>query len=356
MKFSVEGSDLFEILSVGRHTLDTNSESMSANFYLQAEDDKLFVTATNLSQSVSGYCEADIEIEGETTVNGAKLHSVVQRMKNGRVEFFLGKKIAIKQNARKFMLGHVPPAEYPKLPIESGQAFTLPAAILYDALNTCSFAMSTEVGRPFLQGIYVDTKEGALVATDGHRLARCNFETNDTIEPFIVPSGAVKNIIVLLKNTKKEVTLVRTSGLLMIEIGNIVFKTKLNDGKFPPWTRLFSAETESHFTCDANAIREAVACATLVANKRKVSAVVNVFFGKESRVCTKDSHDEGVDVVHGEYEGPEQSKALNGKYCNDLFVCIAGDCRISMDGDVGPLFVQDMQNEDHVFLIMPMRQ
>ena len=66
-----------------------------------------------------------------------------------------------------------PAGDFPRLPAPSGDAVTLPAEGLADALRQVTRAASSEDSRPILTGVLMAAEEGGLrlVATDSYRLA-----------------------------------------------------------------------------------------------------------------------------------------------------------------------------------------
>lgn len=101
---------------------------------------------------------------------------------------------------------------------------------------------STDTCRFFLNGIYIDSENKALVATDGRRLGYLSFESElpsmiITVNTFAKAEGMGEVIYTVSKNDDKW---------FKIENDNLIIVSKLIDGQFPNWKRVVPpTETDS---------------------------------------------------------------------------------------------------------------
>lgn len=146
-----------------------------------------------------------------------------------------------------------PASDWPTWGNVAGQAVTvaIPEATLHRAIACVRHAISTEETRYYLNGIFLDTEDGRLrtVATDGHRLAAYQTDTDWPIPPAILPTRAVMQLASRLRPGGNGV--VTVEGLVgQDKSGNpdrprVTFRgdgwtlrTKTIDGTYPAWRRV----------------------------------------------------------------------------------------------------------------------
>src|SRR5215218_9513732 len=184
MKLTIERAALLRSLAHVQNVVERRTTiPILSNVKLQAEADRLGLTATDMDLSLVAQETADVGRPGTTTVSAHTLFDIVRKLPDGS-------EIALEQNgaageitlraARStFNLPTLPADEFPAIGEEQlGVRFSIPAADLAKLIDKTRFAISTEETRYYLNGIHLHaTRAGATsmlrsVATDGHRLAR----------------------------------------------------------------------------------------------------------------------------------------------------------------------------------------
>jgi DNA polymerase-3 subunit beta len=182
---------------------------------VSAVNGHIAMTATDLDFT----CEASIPARnmqaGETLIPAARLADL---SKSKLPEFTLethDKGCFILQGAVKQNTLTLPVNEFP--PNEQRQwvnTFTIPAATLLKLLRHVEFAIFTDKSRYVLNGVFFEFRDGTLTlaATDGRRLSMQEEDLDHhlpvtgegVVNPsFILPSGAVKRLIPILKDSAK---------------------------------------------------------------------------------------------------------------------------------------------------------
>ena len=126
--------------------------------------------------------------------------------------------------------------------------FTLTAADLKRLIDKTQFAISTEETRYSLNGIYLHIAGAAksqtlrAVATDGHRLAQTDLPVPAGaagMPGVIVPRKTVIEVQRLIEDGQGEVSVELSSAKIRFSIGDVVLTSKLIDGTFPDYARVF---------------------------------------------------------------------------------------------------------------------
>lgn len=223
-----------------------------SNLLIEAINDELIITATDLTVGIRCFTEAKILEEGATTLPAKKLAQLVRELTSLNVEVSTNANevTEIVANTSRFKLVGMNKAEFPSLPNMSGAAqFTVNQKELRDALFRTAFAVSREDNRYVLTGVYMTIADGeaSFVGTDGKRLARARITV--LLDPsvtghYIIPLKAVEEI---MKNLTEEgdATVYLMSDKIGVEAGNALIITKLLSGDYPDVNRVIPEQCET---------------------------------------------------------------------------------------------------------------
>lgn len=135
--------------------------------------------------------------------------------------------------------------EWPAMRVIDGVTTSLPAEGFVPGLKYAARAMSRDETRFHLCGVYLDAKERAIVATDGHRLHahRWSEATAPLPQSYIVPDDAVRAACDMFEDEGSDVQISGTEQgqWLELEQGNILIQARATDSKFPPWLQVVPA-------------------------------------------------------------------------------------------------------------------
>lgn len=146
----------------------------------------------------------------------------------------------IQSNAVVFNLNGYDPDDYPRLPeLPEDNRLTLPQHLLKDMIRQTVFAVSSQETRPVLTGVNFDVENQQLTATatDSHRLAMrsATVDTSDELDftNVIIPGKSLVELSRILKDDETPVTVVLEKTQVLFKMENLLFYSRLLDGKFP---------------------------------------------------------------------------------------------------------------------------
>src|SRR5210317_2207419 len=183
MKFTISREVLLQPLSqvVGvverRQTLP-----VLANFMLVARDSRLTVTGTDMEVELISCVPAEVSQEGEITVPARKLLDIVKALPDGaNIAFNVSDdKATLSAGRSRFTLATLPASEFPATDqVEALENISVSESSLKRMMDKTSFAMANQDVRYYLNGLLFDFTGQRLraIATDGHRLAICDLES-----------------------------------------------------------------------------------------------------------------------------------------------------------------------------------
>lgn len=212
-----------------------------ANVLLEAIDDELILSATDLTVSMRAFVEAKVQEEGAITLPARRFFQLIRELSSPHVEIHsVSPEIGmVNAGTSHFKLQGMHKSEFPALPnLAEGQSFSLPAAQLKDLLSSTAFAAAHDDDRQVLNGVCVDITSGRLsfVSTDGKRLAKVTTETDITVPQStscIIPIKAVDEMMRMLAGEEGSAKITLLSDKIACEIGSITLISKLIAGQYP---------------------------------------------------------------------------------------------------------------------------
>jgi DNA polymerase-3 subunit beta len=253
MKFIISTEELNKLIT---KCLNVVSPKMTipilSNILIEAINDELTLTATDLTVGIRCFTEAKILEEGSTTLPAKRLAQLLRELTSNHLEIHThaNQITEIHSNASKFKLNGMDKSEFPSLPaIHDAVKFTLPQVDLRDALFRTSFAVSKEDNRYVLTGVFlhIDKGKATFAGTDGKRLAKAEIKID--IDPsfksnYIIPLKAVEEIE---KNLTDEglATVYLMNDKIAVEACNSTIITKLLTGDYPDINRIIPESCEA---------------------------------------------------------------------------------------------------------------
>ena len=331
---------------------------------LQASDGRLSLTGTDLEVEMLAVAEGKVEKAGEVTVPARKVFDICRALPEG-VSISLakqGEKVILKAGKSRFSLSTLPAADFPK--VESGafdRSLTIAADALKRLLDRTAFCMAQQDVRYYLNGLYLEIHDKRLrgVATDGHRMAVADAECDAAgVERLdvIVPRKAIHEISRLLGGNEEQVRLEFGSNHMRLTVGEVVFTSKLIDGKFPDYTKVIPNNQSKSVRLDRQVFREALGRVAILANEK----YRGIRLGLDESLLQVSAHnpdqEEAFEEVETDYKGEAMEIGFNVGYLIDAATAIESEvlvlglndpnssCTLRPEGDTGALYV-----------VMPMR-
>lgn len=251
MKFVIATQELNYLINKCLNAVAQKSTiPILSNFLIEAVNDELIITATDLTVGVRCFTEAKILEEGATTLPAKRFAHLIRELTAVNVEISTNSNevTEIGANTSRFKLNGMNKNEFPALPnVTDAVHFKIKQSILKDVLYRTAFAVSREDNRYVLTGVCLQIANGtaSFIGTDGKRLAKS--QTTLSIDKsfqgtYVIPLKAVEEI---LKNLTEEgeATVFLMNDKIAIEASNTIIVTKLLSGEYPDVNRVIPSQT-----------------------------------------------------------------------------------------------------------------
>jgi DNA polymerase-3 subunit beta len=164
MKLTIDRNALMRALSHVQAVVERrNTIPILSNILLQAEGDRLSLTATDLDIEATDAAEAKVKKAGSITAPAQTLFDVVRKLPEGsEISLDLSDgRLAISAGRSRFALPTLPASDFQTMAREPAPTkFEIEAAELRRLIDKTRFAISTEETRYYLNGIYLHHAKG----------------------------------------------------------------------------------------------------------------------------------------------------------------------------------------------------
>jgi len=232
--------------------------------------------------------------------------------------------------------------------------------VLREIIRRTVFAIDPENNRYAFNGVLIEFVDDKIcgVATDGRRLAfqegTATCVGDHKAENTIFPPKALQILDRALGDDDDIVQVSVSTNRALFRCGNIVFFTRLIEGRFPRWRNIIP-ETEGKIQVDilAGALNSAVQQAAIVVSDREPG----VIFALDSGMLTIQGHgaesgDASVDVPIS-YTGEAKEVKLNPKFFTDYLKALDSEKNLSMYiGGDEPVHLRT--DDAYIYVVMPM--
>ena len=388
MKFLIEQVALLAVATRACHVIDRKaSVAALRHACFDATGECLSVSATNFDQTLE-LEQAIVPVEpGQALVEAHTLKAIAAKLPKGsQVELALaGDQLAISAGRARFELPVLPVSDYPQRKPDDIQTHPIDRGVLSRLLSSVRFAISNEETRYYLNGIYLERgldDEGApcltAVATDGHRLAKCQrvladsegegaaeliaagWQADGAGSGIILPKGAVAVILDAFVGAG-ELAIGWDAERLRLEAPGQSLVTNLIAGSFPDYQRIIPDGKDegsgARLMGAVSDFAEALARVSLVASTDS-RAVALEPDGEAAVSLTSGQAGSGQasECLEFEVDGALERVGFNGRYLADaLERCGSGEVCLTLRDGQSPALMQVVDQSDWLAVIMPMR-
>ncbi len=371
IQFVIERAHLLKSLGHVQSVVEKRSTiAVLANVKLEARDGGVSLTATDMDIAISDKAPATVGKSGATTVPAHMLYDIIRKLPEGaQVECATsadGGKMTIRSGQSRFSLGCLPIEDFPVMAdSELPHNFILKASDCLNMVKKPSFAISTEETRYYLNGIYVHASgsgKGKMlraVATDGHRLARIEFDMPvgaGDMPGVIVPRKAIYELQKLLEGFESDVQVSLSDAKIRFTCGGAVLVSKLIDGNFPDYERVIPAGNDKMMEVNCKLFASAVDRVSVISSEKSRAIKFHIENGKLTLSATSPEHGTASEEIDVAFASPKLEIGFNSRYLLDMMAQIEGDTAQFMFNDgASPAIVRDSADAGALYVIMPMR-
>jgi len=339
-----------------------------ANAYLKLEEDRLWITGTDLEVEITtSIDDMKIEKEGECTITAQKFLDICRALPDGAdIKLQSEKsKVLIQSKRSRFTLKSLPSEDFPRIDTQYWQErFTITQSELKQLIDNTSFSMAQQDVRYYLNGLLFEISKEKLisVATDGHRLSKSETTINgsDHVEAHqaIIPRKAITELNRLLSSDNDEnVTVELNDHHIRFTFDQIIFTSKLIDGKFPDYKSVMSAKLPVKLNLDRQEFYQTLLRASILTNDKFRGIRLGLKDSVLKVASTNPEQEEANDEMPiNDYTGPDMEIGFNVNYLMDILKVLNSDkVELSVKDGNSSCTLNIPDDKKSMYLVMPMR-
>jgi len=333
-----------------------------SNVLIEAIDDQLIVSATDLTVSMRCHVEAKVIEEGSIALPARRFFQLVRELTAPQVKISAQtNEIAeITTGTSVFKINGMNKAEFPALPDLTGSPeITLSSSGLKEMLSKTVFSAAREDSRYMLNGVQLQIaqQKATFIGTDGKRLAKAFASV--AIDPsvqgnYVIPLKAVEEMIKMLADSDEEVSLSLAHDKISLENGSLTLVTKLLSGQFPDVERVIPAKLTHQFAIHREELISLLKQVSLFTSETSSSVRFSFETGQLHLAAMSSDIGEGRVSMPVDFAGPKLDIAFNPYFFIDILRHSKEETvRFGLNDAHNPGLITD--STQSLFVIMPMR-
>lgn len=373
MKFSINIDVLLPLLQSVIGVVDSRPTlAILSNILIQISKGQITITATDLEVeiSTSGAIE-DESLIIDFTVPAKKIFDICKNLDPGLILNFTYKdnKLVLTSKKSRFTLSTLSAENFPNLdPIKPSSEFTISQKNLKFLIDNTQFSMANQDVRYYLNGLLFEIYNNELrtIATDGHRLAFCVIDQlsnlinipRDTTQQVIVPRKAISELNRLLSDSDELLKVSLSSNHLYIDFCDLIFTTKLIDGRFPDYQRVIPPPELCTKTIlvDRLTLKQSLSRISVLSTEKYKAARLEFSENNLFAVVHNPEHEEGEESIFIDYHGENFTIGFNVGYLIDALSSILEDqVSLQLTDSNSSCLITGFNDDSTKYVVMPMR-
>lgn len=274
MEFKLDRNILSEAVASLNNYTDKKSNDVTSNILIKIEDGIFKAYATDYEYGLNLEIVNVFDgVDGEFLINSANFLNTLKRLKNGEVHIkLIGNSISINQGKAKLKLEVADNKNFPLFDYDEDKMETLQlnSNEVVMGIKKCMFAVDSNNPKYELGCLLFDFDDTLkIVATDTRVLTIYDTKLNFDGKFQLLISK--KSIVEIQKILNEKSTILFDNTNLIIKNENLLFYTKLVNGKFPQYQRVIPTDRNNVFNLNTGEFIDSIKTITALENIIKLS-------------------------------------------------------------------------------------
>jgi DNA polymerase-3 subunit beta len=372
MEIIVTRQDLVKELTATQSVVERKTTiPILSNFLIEAEGDRLNITATDLDQAIRTSAAAKVKKPGACTIPARKLYDYVKLLPEGDISIKLldNHWVQIRSGRSNTKMVGMARANYPQVPEFPSVAVTsISVAALKTLINRTIFAISNEESRYTLNGalLVIKAESLAMVATDGHRLAYVE-KPNEILEGIsgekrvLIPRKALQELQQLLSATEAEkIEFADDEHTLFFRVGHRTLSTRKLTGQFPNFEAVMPRDNNRFAVVSSSELAAAIERVAQFADERSGAIRLRLESNELKINANSAETGESEDTIDTPYSSDPIAVGFNSVYILDFLKALNNEGEVRLEfkdsQSAGQMRPEDPDAEyKYRYVLMPMR-
>ena len=372
MEITVTRQDLVKELTATQSVVERKTTiPILSNFLIEADGDRLNITATDLDQAIRTSAAVKVKKAGSCTIPARKLYDYIKLLPDGDISMKLMDNhwVQIRSGRSNTKMVGMARANYPQVPeFPSVTATSISSLALKTLINRTIFAISNEESRYTLNGalLVIKAESLAMVATDGHRLAYVE-KPNEILEGIsgekrvLIPRKALQELQQLLSYTEAEkVEFADDEHTLFFRVGHRTLSTRKLSGQFPNFEAVMPRDNTKFAVVSSSELSSAIQRVAQFADERSGAIRIRLESNELKISSSSTESGESEDTIDTPYSSDPIAVGFNSVYILDFLKALNNEGEVRLEfkdsQSAGQMRPEDPEAEyKYRYVLMPMR-
>ncbi|MGO1469030.1 MAG: DNA polymerase III subunit beta [Tissierella sp.] len=362
MKIKVNQRELSKHINIVQKSISSRTTlQILDGILLEAKNDKLKLTGTDLELSIESFIDCEILEEGSIVVNSRMFGDIIKKLENADVNIEVKKTtINIKCENSEFNISGSPGEDYPDLPlVVEKDSFNIPMDMLKSVIKKTVFATTEDETRPTLTGVLVELENNSIsfVALDGYRLAfkRINIDS-DAETKMIIPGRSLNELNKILDEKEEDLKISIAPSHIIVNLGETVIYSRLLEGPFFNYKDIIRKEHKTTAKVKKQEFQNSLERASLLAKEEKANLVKLSLEGDTLNIKSNTEAGNVFESIETTSDGEDVNIAFNSRYIIEGIKAIDDDeIKLNFMGSLNPCIINGLEDDDYTYLVLPVR-
>lgn len=367
MKIICTQENLNKGLNLVSHIANKNNNlPILSNVLLKANKEGLTLITTDLEIGIKVFVRSKVVEEGDFTIDAKLLNNYVSFLPKENINLNLKEgSLEVKSEKQETSIKGLDAEDFPLIPeIEKNNEVLILAADLKKALNQVLFAASLDGSRIEINAINFNFCKETLTmaATDSYRLAEKKIKINNQSKEvdLIIPLKTLQELNrIIAEQPGENLKLYFNENQILFVFDGVELVSRVIDGCYPDYKQIIPSNFITKAKCDLNRLVPAIKAVSLFC-KQGINDIKLSFEQKSGEIIvstTSSQTGNSVARVSAEIVGENNDTVFNYRYLLDGLNNIdSSQIYLQLNNSSSPGLIQPSDNQEYIYLIMPIRQ
>ncbi len=333
-----------------------------ANLLIEAVDDQLVLSATDLTVSMRCQMEAKVIEEGSIALPARRFAQLMREITTQqiKIQVHAGESAEIIAGTSLFRIHGMEKLEFPPFPdLGSALKLSIENNSLKEMLSKTAFAAAKEDSRYTLNGLHLlmTPTRATFTGTDGKRLARAVTPISleiATHTSYVIPLKAIEEMGKIIEEGPSHSTLSFSQDKISLESGSVTLVAKLLAGHYPDVDRVIPVKSLYQFPVHREELMSLLKQVSLFTSEASTAVRFTFETGQLHLTAMSSEIGEGRVSMPVDFPGPKLDIAFNPFYLLDILRHSKEETVLFRLNDPhSPGLITD--SSQALFVLMPMR-
>ncbi len=370
MEFTVKNSEFLKELDLAQGVAEKKTTiPILSNVLVEAADSEVRLSATDLDLGLCCGCVARVKNAGGLTIPGKRLLEIVRSLPEAdvRVKSLENHSVQVVCERSSFRLAGMAKDNFPALPEVPPPLATIPAGVLATMIQRTGFAIASGESRYTLNGALLLLKPDRvlMVATDGHRLAQVERETqveglNNELR-VLISRKAMGEVHRLLAQggDHAAIQFSEDESHLFFLAGHRRLIARVLTGQFPNYEAVLPRDNNRIVEINKEQVAGALRRVALLSDERTRAVRFQLVKGRLEISSSSGELGEANEALEVSYDGEDMQIGFNYQYILEFLDAIGESEKIRLElkdeQSAGQLRPSEDDSCRYRYVVMPMR-